>query len=121
MFALFSVFSAFLRSIFNAFFILSVLRWQRKKVECYLLSSPFFLLSLRVQKNHLMLILAHITELRNFTNRSLMDNDCTPVISYYAKEAYLEPCQTSKMEYSTKIVNGFQSLNIFAKHSILDI
>ena len=72
-----------------------------------LLSSPFLLLSLGVQKNHLMLILAHITELRNFTNRSLMDNDCTLLISYYANEAYLEPCQTSKMEYSTKIVNGF--------------
>ena len=32
-------------------------------------------------------------------------------------EVYSEPCQTSKME----CFNSFQVLNIFAKHSILDI
>ena len=36
-------------------------------------------------------------------------------------EAYLEPCQTSKMELFTKIVNGFSYLNIFAKSSISDV
>ena len=34
-------------------------------------------------------------------------------------EAYSEPCQTSKMEHFAKIVNAFQLLTIFAKHSIL--
>ena len=37
------------------------------------------------------------------------------------KEAYSELCQTSKMEYLTKTVNGFQLLTIFAKHSILGV
>ena len=36
-------------------------------------------------------------------------------------ETYSEPCQTFKMELSPKMLNGFQSLNIFAKCSILDI
>ena len=36
-------------------------------------------------------------------------------------EAYLEPYQTSKMESSTKIINGKKTLTIFAKHSTLDI
>ena len=36
-------------------------------------------------------------------------------------EAYSEPCQTSKMEVFTKIVNGFSFLTIFAKSSILDV
>ena len=31
------------------------------------------------------------------------------------------PCQISKMKYSGKTVNAFQSLNIFAKLSILDV
>ena len=35
-------------------------------------------------------------------------------------KAHSKPCQTSKMELSAKIVNGFQSLTIFAKSSILD-
>ena len=30
-------------------------------------------------------------------------------------ETYLEPCQTSKMEPFSKVINGFQSLSIFAK------
>ena len=34
---------------------------------------------------------------------------------------YSETCQISKMERFAKIVNGFQSLTIFAKYSILDI
>ena len=35
-------------------------------------------------------------------------------------EAYSEPCQTSKMEVFTKIVNGFSFLTIFAKSSKFD-
>ena len=34
---------------------------------------------------------------------------------------YLEPWQTSKLECSVKIVNSFQALTIFEKHSILDV
>ena len=36
-------------------------------------------------------------------------------------EAYLEPCQTSKMGRSAKKVNNFEPLKISAKHSILDV
>ena len=36
-------------------------------------------------------------------------------------EPYLEPCETSKMAYFAKIVNSFQPLTIFTKHSILDV
>ena len=36
-------------------------------------------------------------------------------------EAYLEPCQKSKMERFMKIFNVFQPLTIFAKCSILDV
>ena len=36
-------------------------------------------------------------------------------------EAYLEPCQTSKMEHFGEMVNGQKPLIIFAKHSILDV
>ena len=36
-------------------------------------------------------------------------------------EAYSEPCQTSKMEVFTKIVNGLSFLTIFTKSSILDV
>ena len=35
--------------------------------------------------------------------------------------AYSEPCQTSKMERFTKIVNCLKSLTIFVKRSILDV
>ena len=35
-------------------------------------------------------------------------------------EVYSEPCQSSKIECYAKIVNGWQQLTIFAKHSILD-
>ena len=34
-------------------------------------------------------------------------------------EAYSESWQTSKMEWITEIVNGFQSLTMFSKHSTL--
>ena len=37
------------------------------------------------------------------------------------KEAYLELCQTSKMECFLKIVNGYNQLTIFAKYFILDV
>ena len=37
------------------------------------------------------------------------------------EEAYSEPCQTSKMNYFAKIVNGFQPLTNIAKLSILDV
>ena len=36
-------------------------------------------------------------------------------------EAYLEPCQTSKMEFHAKIINGFWKFNIFAKKFIVDV
>ena len=36
-------------------------------------------------------------------------------------EVYSEPNQTSEMELSAKIVNGFQPLTIFAESSILDV
>ena len=36
-------------------------------------------------------------------------------------EAYSEPCQTSKMEAFTKIVNGFSVLTISAKSFTLDV
>ena len=36
-------------------------------------------------------------------------------------ELYSGPCQTSKMEYFTKLVIGFQPLTIFAKSSILGV
>ena len=36
-------------------------------------------------------------------------------------EAYSEPSQKSKMEFSAKIVNGLQPLNIFARSFILDV
>ena len=37
------------------------------------------------------------------------------------KEAYSEPCQTSKMELFVKIVDGGCQLAKFAKSSILDV
>ena len=36
-------------------------------------------------------------------------------------EAYVEPCQMSKMEVLAKIVNGFSFLTIFVKSFILDV
>ena len=36
-------------------------------------------------------------------------------------EAYSQPSRTSKIELFAKIVNGFQSLTIFAKSFILDV
>ena len=36
-------------------------------------------------------------------------------------EAYSEHCQTSKMELFEKIIEGFESLTIFEKHSILNV
>ena len=36
-------------------------------------------------------------------------------------EANSESCQISKMERFAKIVNGFKSLTIFVKRSILDV
>ena len=39
-----------------------------------------------------------------------------------AAEAYSEPCQTSKIEYFAKIINGLKAVKSrFAKRSILDI
>ena len=40
---------------------------------------------------------------------------------FVSSKAYSEPCQISKMEFSAKIVNGFQLLTIFAKNSMLDV
>ena len=39
----------------------------------------------------------------------------------YYSEAYSEHFQTSKMERFEKIVEGFESLTIFGKSSILDV
>ena len=36
-------------------------------------------------------------------------------------EAYSEPCQISKMELFTKVVNSFHPLTIFAKRCVLDV
>ena len=36
-------------------------------------------------------------------------------------ETYSEPCETSKVEFFAKIVNGLESLTIFVKNSILGI
>ena len=36
-------------------------------------------------------------------------------------EAYLKPCQTSKMERFAKIVNGWKPLTIFGKYFIIDV
>ena len=36
-------------------------------------------------------------------------------------EAYLEPCQTSKMAFFVKAKIGFQPLSVFAKSQILDV
>ena len=38
-----------------------------------------------------------------------------------SSHAYSETCQTLKMKFFTKIVNGFQTLTIFAKSSIVNI
>ena len=40
--------------------------------------------------------------------------------SWFYAEPHSEPCQTSKMEGFAKIFNGFWSLTIFAKRSVLD-
>ena len=42
-------------------------------------------------------------------------------ISLFVLEAYPDPCQTSKMELFTEIVNDFESFTIFAKSSIFDV
>ena len=40
---------------------------------------------------------------------------------YLQWQAYLERCQTSKMETFAKIVNGLKLLIVFAKNSILNV
>ena len=40
---------------------------------------------------------------------------------YWNSEAYLEPCQTSKIDIFAKIINGFQSLTTFTESSFTDI
>ena len=47
-------------------------------------------------------------------------NIFTVIHSRQKPEAYSELCQTSKMDYFKKKVNGFYPLTIFAKHSLLD-
>ena len=50
---------------------------------------------------------------------------CIPLITIVKKkkiiQRHLQPCQTSKMEYFAKIVDGIKLLTFFVKHSILDI
>ena len=43
------------------------------------------------------------------------------LILHNSTEAYLEPCQTSKMEHFTKTVNSLKPLTIFANSYILDV
>ena len=43
------------------------------------------------------------------------------IIKVPDSEVYSEPSQTSKMKCFVKIANGFQSLTVFAKSSILDV
>ena len=43
------------------------------------------------------------------------------IISIWYTEVYSEPSQTSKIECFPKIVNGYKSLIIFVKSSILDV
>ena len=38
-----------------------------------------------------------------------------------SSEAYLEPCQTFKMEFFAKIVSGFSFFILFAKSFIIDV
>ena len=44
-----------------------------------------------------------------------LSNDLT------SKEAYSQPCQTSKIERFVKIINSFTPLTVFTKRSILDV
>ena len=37
------------------------------------------------------------------------------------RKANSEPCQISKIEFFTKIVNGYKRLKFFVKHFILDV
>ena len=37
------------------------------------------------------------------------------------RKANSEPCQISKIEFFTKIVNGYKRLRFFVKHFILDV
>lgn len=43
------------------------------------------------------------------------------VVFRRTSEGYLEPHETSKIEYFAKIVIGFQPFNIFTEHDILDV
>ena len=43
------------------------------------------------------------------------------VMQINGRQAYSEPCQTFKMGCFENIVNGFQPLTLFSKHSILDV
>ena len=47
-------------------------------------------------------------------------NIFTVIHSRQKLEGYSELCQTSKMDYFKKKVNGFLAMTIFAKHSLLD-
>ena len=42
-------------------------------------------------------------------------------IMWESPEAYSEPWETSKIAHFAKIINGFESVSIFAKRSILDV
>ena len=44
-----------------------------------------------------------------------------PLDDELISETYSELCLTSNMELFVKIVNGFQSLPVFVKSSILDV
>ena len=54
---------------------------------------------------------------------SSLKNSCSLLFSCLKShsEVYSEPCQTLKMKFLRKIVNGFYPLNIFTKNFILDV
>ena len=65
----------------------------------------------------------YIAPLWKISSISSIARQCDTVsgVQWRLSEAYSEPCQTCKMECSTKIVNGFQPFTIFAKCSILGV
>ena len=55
------------------------------------------------------------------TGLKVQGSDCYSNICALEWEPHSKPCQTSKIDHSMRIVNGFQLLTIFAKSFILNI
>ena len=67
-----------------------------------------------------------ISESNKLCSKSMHAEDCNIALmvimmNCFKLEAYLKPCQTSKMSSFAKIVNSWKLLFIFAKSSILDV